>query len=276
MTDSPTFFINGMTTNSNANTNKNVNKNLNVRTNSLNNKRNILNKQQEIAKNQSAILSDLNREQRRMKKRQKWKNRRNQRRQGIPATNTTANTIIVPVAVVATTPIPIIAPNTVGNQLTVGKIATEYSQLLDNLRQVDTTGVNATDLKTMKDLIVKLYRYIKDLNQTFTLPPAERAKYLDNLIARFKANSNFNNKLAVVIALNQNNKLTQKNYQAVVTNPNTNKPTNNTSSILGNLESVLGENVKGVEAYFGNTSASKNNNITKSINQFVANNNKTN
>jgi hypothetical protein len=289
MTDSPTFFINGMTantptptpTNNRINQSKigntmeqsvnDINSKLNnMSKGSFNNRRNILNKQREIAKDQALILQDLNREKRRMDKRQRWKNRRDQRdqrdqsRRGSEFTRPNQRTF-------DTRP-----GNVIENKEELGKISADYVELLDNLKKVDKSEANALDLKNMKELIVKLHKYIKDLNQTFTLTPSERVKYLDNLIAKFKANSNFSNKLAVIVALNKNNKLSQKNYKAVITNSVTNKPTNNTNNILTNLESILGENVKNVETYFkGNNPNSKPNiksNIKSNTNPMVSNN----
>ena len=132
-----------------------------------------------------------------------------------------------------------------------------------------TADSDNTDLKMMKALIIKLYQYVKDLNNTFELPQHQRKQYLENLISKFKSNKNLRNKMAVIIALNRDNKLTQKNYQKVVqsnnkvnnktnnkvNNKNNNK-VNNTQNMMNNLGNVLGKDFKNIEDIFNNVNKS--------------------
>jgi len=122
--------------------------------------------------------------------------------------------------------------------LTVRDITSQYTSLLYNLKRMDNKKNGDADLQTMKDLVVKLYRYIKDVNETFKKSPEERTKHINQLIQALKANKEFNNKLRLVVALNKNKTLNKTTYKNAVKQPavisNFNK---NISNIFSNKPS---------------------------------------
>jgi len=122
-------------------------------------------------------------------------------------------------------------------QVTIKEITSQYEHLLDNLKKIDhIKRPGEVDLQTMKDLVVKLYRYIKAVNEAFKKSTEERDKYVNQLIQDLKANKEFHDKLMIVIALNKNKQLNKKTFHdatATATNKNKNKNKNI------NLEALL-------------------------------------
>ena len=292
MSNNPTFFIDGMT--NTPNTQIRVNNNIQKKDNrnSVSNEPlDIIKVQEKIANEQENIMENLEREQRKLRKKQKWKERKERKRQqkqqmqsqsnkpnynhrmqsqpnkpnynhqNNKSNKSNKNTFIPPG----------ISNN--NSQITIKKITDQYTQLLNNLKRVEGVTGNAGNVKTMQNLIIKLYKYIKDLNETFALPASERMNHLNNLIQKFKSNRDFSNKMAVVIALNQNDKLNQKNYQYVIKNNNTNRK-NNQATMVSNLSEVLGQNIENLEGLFGNNKS--NNNSNNKSNNNKSNNNSNN
>jgi len=158
-------------------------------------------------------------------------------------------------------------------KITVKNITNQYSKLLDNLKYLDSTkndlytkinnGVPTADLQTMKDLVVKLYRYIKDVNESFSLSPQDRSQRINELVQKLKSNKEFNEKLAVVVALQRVNKLNKKNYTQVMKN------NSNQKNLANSLSNILGENVSNVESLLKG-----NNKPTVGNNRSIAGNNR--
>jgi hypothetical protein len=134
-------------------------------------------------------------------------------------------------------------------QVTIKEITSQYEHLLDNLKKIDhIKRPGEVDLQTMKDLVVKLYRYIKAVNEAFKKSTEERDKYVNQLIQDLKANKEFHDKLMIVIALNKNKQLNKKTFHnatatataataaTAATNKNKNK---NKKNINTNLEALL-------------------------------------
>ena len=114
------------------------------------------------------------------------------------------------------------------DEITVKDITDQYTQLLDNLKTLNSTTADDENLQMMKNLVVKLYRYIKDVNETFKESPQERTRRINQLVHKLKSNKEFNQKLMVVVALNKKNRLNKKNYQNTLQNLGNN--TNNKSN----------------------------------------------